>query len=363
MLETPYIVINTNQMERNIQRMAQKARKLNVQLRPHCKTHKMPHIAKMQLEAGSAGITVAKVSEAEVMAEHGINDIFIAYPIVIRSKIERVLHLYHKGAAVIIGADSLEGARVVSETAAAFGQIVKVRLEIDTGLGRTGVIPTTAVSLAREISALPNVELTGIFTFRSNMLQGKSTLDLQAAGNEEGQMMVALAEEMRAAGLAIRDVSVGSTPTGLYAAEVAGVTEIRPGTYVFNDQMQVQMGCCAEEDCAAMVCASIISVPSPQSAVIDAGSKTFATDVQPNGAPLYLQGFGRILGHPDVVLERLNEEHGMLKINGSHNFKIGDVIKVVPNHICSTVNLHNSVYFFDGKSYQERVVLGRGKLT
>jgi D-serine deaminase-like pyridoxal phosphate-dependent protein len=143
--------------------------------------------------------------------------------------------------------------------------------------------------------------------------------------------------------------------------QVKGVTEIRPGTYIFYDRMLTQMGICTSEDCAAKVVVTIVSM-SPDLLVVDGGSKTFATDVQPNQAPLYLQGFGEVIGYPDAVLERMNEEHGMIRMNAPHNLQIGDTLEIIPNHICSTVNLHNTVYVEDEHGIVAMPVLGRGKL-
>jgi len=239
---------------------------------------------------------------------------------------------------------------------------VQVRLEIDTGLQRTGVVSEKAVALAKQINDLPGIELNGIFTYKGACFQGKSTLDLPAAGREEGELMVAVAQELRENGIAIQDVSVGSTPSGLYAAEVEGVTEIRPGTYIFNDAMQMKLGVCSLEDCAARIVTTVISIPTPELVIIDGGSKTFATDVQPNQSPLNLQGFGTIIGYPNAVLGRMNEEHGMISMNGPHDLKIGDTLAIVPNHICSTVNLHNQVYVEDETGLHAVIVLARGQL-
>lgn len=344
-LETPCVVIDTTRMARNIARMAQVAGQHGVKLRPHTKTHKLPRIAELQLAAGAPGITVAKVSEAEVMAEHGIPNIFIAYPLIRVSKIERAIRLSER-IELILGVDSLEAATRLSETAGRHGHVLQVRLEIDTGLRRTGVLYDDAVALAHRIHALPHLRLTGIYTFRGAMLKGQATLDLEAAGREEGTLMAELAERMRAEGLPIADVSVGSTPTSAYAAAVPGVTEIRPGTYVFHDAMQAKLGVCSLDDCAGTVHVTVVSRPSPELAVIDGGSKTFATDVPPNTAPLGLVGFGRVVGLDDAVLERLSEEHGMLRLGPAAqaaNPQVGDRLAIIPNHICSTVNLHNSV--------------------
>ncbi|MCQ6563241.1 alanine racemase [Paenibacillus mendelii] len=360
-LETPCIVIDTAKMEANIRRMAEGARQAGVALRPHTKTHKMPQIAHKQIAAGASGITVAKVSEAEVMASGGIDDIFIAYPLIAESKIERALRLSER-IDLIIGVDSLEGARRISTLAKLHNRTMQVRLEVDTGLKRTGIPYEQAVPLAREIHGMEGLDFTGIYTFRGAVQGGAATLDRLNAGLEEGQLMVKLADMLRSEGIPVRDVSVGSSPTGLYAASVPGVTEIRPGTYVFQDRMTAAFGLCTLEDCAAFVVATVVSRPDDRYAVIDGGSKTFATDVQPRTSPLHLEGFGYLLEAPDAVLERMSEEHGMIRTDSQHTLKPGDRVRIIPNHICSTVNLHNNVYFMEGDRLVKAPVAGRGML-
>lgn len=363
MVETPHLFVDVPKMRRNIEKMASIARERGVKLRPHVKTHKIPAIAREQLEAGAAGITVAKVSEAEVMAEDGIQDIFIAYPLVTGSKIERALRLSER-INLTVGVDSLKGARRLSELADSKRQILDVRLEVDTGLKRTGVIRSEAVELASKIATLENLNLTGIYTYRGAVLEdGSPTLDLKEAGLEEGELIVSLADRIRESGIEIEDVSLGSTPTAAFAGEVEGVTEIRPGTYVFYDRMQARLGTCSLEECAASVLVTLVSRPAEDLAIIDGGSKTFATDVPPDREPLNLKGFGHVVDHPDVVLERLTEEHGMLRVTGGDELGVGDTLRIIPNHICSTVNLHDEVCFVDETGATERVVVAaRGKL-
>jgi D-serine deaminase-like pyridoxal phosphate-dependent protein len=361
--QTPFVLIDVPGMDRNILEMAEIAEKNGVSLRPHVKTHKIPAIARKQVGAGAGGITVAKVSEAEIMADGGLDDIFIAYPVVTEAKIRRAM-LLNERVRLIVGVDSLEGARKLSSVAEEKGAAVEVRLEVDTGLKRTGVRLREAVELAGGISKLGNLDLTGIYTYRGAVLEnGGPTLDLEKAGYQEGALMVSLANQMRERGIKLEDVSLGSTPTAKYAAEVEGVTEIRPGTYVFYDRMQAELGACSLEDCAARVLATVVSRPTPDLAIIDGGSKTFATDVQPGKEPLGLEGFGHIIGHPAAVLERLTEEHGMLALDEADDLGVGDTVEIVPNHVCSTVNLHDDVYLRSADDSIEKVrVAARGRV-
>jgi D-serine deaminase-like pyridoxal phosphate-dependent protein len=358
---TPYLLIDAAKMERNILKMAEVAGRNGVALRPHVKTHKIPDIAKKQLEAGAKGITVAKLSEAEVMVDAGIGDIFVAYPQVTDAKIRQALRLANR-MRLIVGVDSMEGARRLSAIAKAEGRVPEVRLEVDTGLRRTGVPYDEAVEFAHAIGSLGNLSLTGIYTYRGAVLGGARTLELEKAGLEEGQLMVSLARRMRGQGIRVDDVSLGSTPTVEYAARVEGVTEVRPGTYVFYDRMQARLGACSLDECAATVACTVVSRPSVDLAVIDGGSKTFATDIPPGAEPLNLEGFGHVVGYPGVVLERLTEEHGMLALGRDCDLKVGDTLQVIPNHICSTVNLHDYVYLVDEGGVQEARVEARGKV-
>ncbi len=357
---TPYLLIDGAKMERNILKMAGVARGNGVTLKPHVKTHKMPGIAREQVEAGAAGITVAKVSEAEVMADGGMEDIFIAYPLVTEAKIRQALRLSER-VRLVVGVDSLEGARRLS--AAVEDRTLEIRLEVDTGLRRTGVLYDEAVGLAGEIEGMGNLDLTGIYTYRGAVLGGSKTLELEKAGLEEGHLMVSLADMLRERGIRVDDVSVGSTPTAEHVAKVDGVTEIRPGTYVFYDRMQARLGACSLDECAAVVVCTVISRPAPDLAVIDGGSKTFATDVGPGAEPLNLEGYGHVVGYPGAVLERLTEEHGMLSVDEDCDLEVGDTLQVIPNHICSTVNLHDQVYLVgeDGVVEETRVA-ARGKV-
>src|ERR671911_1198149 len=357
---TPYVLIDGAKMERNVLKIAEVARVTGVALRPHVKTHKIPGIARDQVEAGAAGITVAKLSEAEVMADGGMEEIFIAYPLVTEAKIRQAIRLGER-VRLVVGVDSLEGARRLS--AVAEGHTLEVRLEVDTGLRRTGVLYDEAVGLAGKIEGMGNLDLTGIYTYRGAVLGGSKTLELEKAGLEEGQLMVSLADRMRERGIGVDDVSVGSTPTAEYVAKVDGVTEIRPGTYVFYDRMQIRLEACSLDECAAVVVCTVVSRPTRDLAVIDGGSKTFATDVAPGAEPLNLEGYGHVIGYASVVLERLTEEHGMLSVDEDCDLEVGDTLQIIPNHICSTVNLHDEVYLVgkDGVVEETRVA-ARGKV-
>jgi D-serine deaminase-like pyridoxal phosphate-dependent protein len=352
-LDTPALVIDGQKMEQNILGMADVAESRGVFLRPHVKTHKIPSLARRQRGAGAPGITVAKVSEAEVMADGGL---------VTETKIRRAIGVAKRGVRLILGVDSQRGAHKLSSLARDESITLEVRLEVDSGLGRTGVPRAEAAGLAREISSLENLDLTGAYTYRGAVLEdGSPATNLEEAGRLEGEIMVSVAEEIREAGVPIEDVSLGSTPTAEHAAGVEGITEIRPGTYVFYDRMQAALGACSLPDCALRVLVTVVSRPRPNLAIIDGGSKTFATDVQPKAAPLNLIGFGHVVGHPGAVLERVTEEHGMLSVDEDCDLQVGDKVEIIPNHVCSTVNLHDEVHILSADGSMEKVpVAARG---
>ncbi len=363
-LETPCIVIERSKAEENIWRMQAFANQAGVDLRPHIKTHKMVEYARLQLEYGACGITCAKVSEAEVMADGGIDDIFIAYPLVGEFRIQRALKLYRKCRRLILAVDSDATARMLSQAASREGISAEVRLEVDIGAGRTGVPIEDAVSLAQRISSYPSIHLTGIYAFKSMIYQGHSVTDRRKAGEEEGQLMKALAAAMWEKGLHIKDVSAGSTPTGDIVAATGKVTEIRPGTYIFNDYMLCCEGWASPEKIAGHIYVTVVSTPRPGYAVIDGGSKTFPMDILLHQPPYYYPGYGVIEGRPDLRLARLNEEHGIIESSqGDTRLKVGQVLKLTPIHICTAVNMQNTIYEYSQRKLRRIPVDARGMLV
>lgn len=361
-VETPCIVIDMEKVERNLKRMADICSAAGCHLRPHVKTHKIPELAKLQIQYGAVGITVAKLSEAEVMASYGIDDIFMAYPLIGEDRIQRAIMLAKK-IRLICSVDSYESAASISRACVNAGITLELRLEIDTGMHRTGIPYEKAVYEAEKIASLPGVLLQGIFTFRGMIYDGKTDVDCKKCGVQEGQMMSDLAKEIRAQNIPIQDVSVGSTPTGEFCAAVDGVTEIRPGTYIFQDMMQVNTHACSctEDDVAAVILSQVVSTCKPEVAVIDCGCKSISTDVELGKFPYALNGYGTIVDHPELKLSRLSEEHGMLSSDGEIHLQTGQILKIIPNHICPTVNLYDHVYLMrDNKIYGKYNVAARG---
>jgi D-serine deaminase-like pyridoxal phosphate-dependent protein len=356
-LETPAVLVDVQVVERNIARMAESARRHGVKLRPHGKTHKVIEIGRMQMEAGASGLTLAKTGEAEVFADAGFEDLFLAYPVVGADKARRLLTLTER-VRLAVGTDGVEGARTLSEVFAAAPRHLDVMLKVDVGLHRVGVLPEHAVATAERIAALPGLRLRGIFTHAGHGYGGETPDAVAYTGRHEGRTLVAVAAELRAAGHAIEEVSVGSTPTARHAMAMAGVTECRPGNYVYHDASQVSLGGCTLEDCALTVIATVVSTPARGRVVLDAGSKTISTDpLRPRAG-----GFGIIVGRRSR-LARLSEEHGVVEVEPGESFRVGERVRVVPNHACVVSNLHDFVVAVHGSEVMgELRVAARGRV-
>ena len=236
-LETPCLVIDVQTACRNINAMQKAVNEAGCALRPHVKTHKMPFFAQLQMKAGAVGITCAKVSEAQVFADSGLDDIFIAYPLVGSFRIKRSIALAKQIKTLILAVDSFEAALALSSAASEASVSFEVRLEIDSGAKRSGVVIEEAAPLAAKISKLPGLKLNGIYTFKSLIYQGKRTTCAEKAAEEEGRMLKQAAQEIEGQGVRLHDISGGSSPTGIALARTKAVNEIRPGTYIFNDFM------------------------------------------------------------------------------------------------------------------------------
>ena len=362
-LETPCLVIDVEKAKENIKRMQEDVNAASCRLRPHIKTHKMPFFSRLQLEAGASGITCAKVSEAEVMADGGCDDIFIAYPLIGSVRIKRAIALSRRIKRLILAVDSLEGAKMLNEAALSASVTLEVRLEIDTGAGRTGIQIDKASDLALAISKMQALRLTGIYTFKSLVYVGKPTEDNELAAQEEGRMMADVASRIRAIGIDITDISAGSTPTGLQVAKTGLVNEVRPGTYIFKDFMLTKENAGVMDEIAVRFYATVVSTNHKEYAVIDGGTKCFPTDVVPMVPPFYYPGYALVEGNPDLHLSRMNEEHGIITSDsGNTGLHVGQVISLIPNHVCTAVNMQNWVYLLENGKLRKEIVGARGML-
>jgi D-serine deaminase-like pyridoxal phosphate-dependent protein len=286
-----------------------------------------------------------------VFVKAGFEDVFVAYPVVGVDKGRRLLALSERSR-MAVGVDSLEGARGLGDVFRAARRRLDVMLKVDVGYHRVGVLPESAPEMARRIAEVPGLSLRGIFTHAGHAYLQDAAADVAAVGHEEGRTMAALAGELRAIGLDMEEVSVGSTPTARYALTESGVTECRPGNYVFNDASQVSLGTCGIEDCALTVLATVVSVPAPERAVVDAGSKTLSSDpLRPRPG-----GHGFILGHRSRV-QRLSEEHGVVDVEAGETFRVGDRVRILPNHACVVANLHDRLQGVRGERVEEELLV------
>lgn len=340
--DTPEIVIDLDVVRANIARAAAMAGALGVAVRPHTKTHKLPRIAHIQVEAGAVGVQVAKLGEAEVMADAGIEDILVGYPIVGAQKLARLADLAER-ASISATVDSDEVAAGISRVARERGLVLPVLLEVDTGMHRLGVLPgAPAADLAERIAALPGLELRGVFAHEGHVYtQGRDLAEKERLTIESCRAAVDTAEEIRSRGLAAPVVSVGSAGTFRFAIRCPGVTEVRPGTYVFNDRSQIAQGAATAADLAAFIITTVVSRPAADRIVVDAGSKVLTSDrmLVPD-APV---SFGWVWGHDDWDFVRLSEEHGVIEIPPESEVRIGERLSIVPNHVCPTINLASFV--------------------
>jgi D-serine deaminase-like pyridoxal phosphate-dependent protein len=334
-LPTPSVLVDLDVLERNLARMAARAREAGVRLRPHAKTHKCPEIGRMQLAAGAWGLSLAKVGEAETFVAAGFDDVFLAYPVVGEDKGLRLLRLSDR-ARIAAGVDSVAGAATLAAPFRAAGRTLEVMLKVDVGYGRVGVVPEHAAEVASRISEMRGLRLRGVFTHAGHAYGATTKAGVDETARSEGATLADTAAALRAAGIAVEEVSVGSTPTAARAMGVPGVTECRPGNYVFHDGTQVALGTCGVEDCALTVVATVVSVPASDRAVVDAGSKTLSSDpLRPVAG-----GYGQILGRRSRI-EKLSEEHGAIAVAEGESFRVGERVTILPNHACVVANLHD----------------------
>ena len=358
-LDTPALLIDLDVMERNLRRAADYARANDLQLRPHTKTHKIPALGRRQLELGAVGLTVAKVGEAEVMLAAEPPELLVAYPIIGHRKLERLAAVGRR-TRVTVALDSMAAARRLSD-AAREGQVsFAVLAELDAGLGRVGVSPgDELVELIRGLLRLPHLTYAGIAFYPGHIkaLDEEGRRAIEAVDD----LLRAVLERLRREDLAPAIVSAGSTPTLFESHRMRGLTEIRPGTYIFNDRNTLLSGACALEDCAASIFTTVVSTARPGQVIIDGGSKTFSSD---RLTPVPEVSFGHVLEAPEAVFFKMNEEHGFVDVRKAEcELSVGDRLRVIPNHICVAMNLHETVYGIRGETVETAwKVEGRGKL-
>jgi D-serine deaminase-like pyridoxal phosphate-dependent protein len=333
-IDTPALIVDLDRIEANIAAMAALARAHDLALRPHAKAHKIPDLARRQVQAGAVGITCQKLGEAEVMAAAGLTDILVACQIVGAIKVQRLLALARRVRLTTV-VDSVEGARPLSDAARANGMVVDTLLEVDVGYHRCGVPPDEVAGLARALTSdCPGLRIRGLMAYEGHIYKLDGAAQVDRATRRAYDLLGDAAARLRAAGVAVECVSVGASAGARVAAAHPAVTELRAGSYIFNDLYQVRMGHVTADDCALSVLATVISARTPDHAVIDAGAKALTFAELPGAS-----GYGLIRGHESAVIDRLADEHGIISVPpGAPPFRVGERVMIVPNDGSVVVN-------------------------
>ena len=327
-LDTPAVTIDLDVMDANIRRVQALLDGHGVGNRPHIKTHKIPAIGKLQMAAGAMGITCQKLGEVEVFADAGVaDDVLLTYNVLGRPKLERLIAQARRVKRLTVALDSEAVARGISEAGAAAGVDMRFVVECDTGMGRTGVqAPEAALALARAAMRLPRMHFQGLMTFPSK--DPDTRLFFERA--------LALFET---AGIAVPMVSGGGTPALMTVGKFPMLTEHRAGTCVFNDAMVVTVGGATWDECAMRVRATVVSRPTPERAVLDAGSKVLTSD------QYFMKGYGHVMEYGEAAITHLSEEHAVVDLSACpERPQVGDVVSVVPNHCCVVSNMVDELY-------------------
>jgi len=331
-LDTPAVTILLDRMQDNIDRVQRHLDRHGLANRPHIKTHKIPAIAKLQIEAGAVGITCQKLGEVEAFVDAGVcDDMLLTFNIIGDAKTERLLTLIKRIGRLAVVLDNEVVARGLSRAAVRHGADVRFLIECDTGFGRNGVqTPEAALELARLVMEMPRMEFEGLMTFPNK------------APNTAEFFERAL-QLFKGAGIRVPVVSGGGTPALATVTDFPMMTEHRAGTYVYNDVMMVASGAATWDDCAMRVRATVVSRPTPERAILDAGSKVLTSD------QYYVQNHGRLHEYPDAVIPSLSEEHAIVDLSRCRERpSVGDVVNVIPNHCCVVSNMVDEVYGIRG---------------
>jgi D-serine deaminase-like pyridoxal phosphate-dependent protein len=370
-LPTPQVLIDHTRAMNNVARVQALASAAGVRLRPHAKTHKSPVVARWQLDAGAVGICCAKIGEAEVFVDAGIHDIRLPYP-VNPANAARLLALMDRASISII-VDHLDVARGWSEAMRRAGRTLDVLVKVDVGFHRCGIDPgAKPLEFVQTVAAFPGLRLRGLLSHAGHAYHAPSEDQLRAIAAAEVETLAGLRAQAAAAGIPLDEISVGATPTLRFSAGQAGVTELRPGNYVYFDRTQVALGAASLDDCALTVMATVVA-KHPGRIVLDCGSKTLTNDQARGISPA--AGYGAVLaGESDALdyareiddaltVERLSEEHATVRVTGETRLQPGDRVRIVPNHSCVVSNLVDAVRLVDGDRVIDTLpVAARGRI-
>jgi len=359
-VETPALLLYRDVMERNLTHMADRTRRLGVSLRPHIKTHKCLELGRRQVAHGAQGITVSTLFEAEAFARGGFGDLTWAFPLD-RAHISHVQRIAQTGVTLRVILDDLETAKALA------GSGFRLWLKVDCGYHRAGVDPSSryALEVARELGAERGVTFDGILSHSGHAYRTRNKAEAAQVAEQERQVMAWFAELLRKDGLPVRGVSVGSTPAMAAVKDLTGVTEARPGNYIFYDRTMVLIGCCEPHDVAVSVLATVVShQPGAMHFVVDAGALSLSKDLGPTHLGL-APAFGEVKGHPELAVESVSQEHGVIRaaapaaIEGK--FKVGEQVEIMPNHSCLTEAHFDEYVVIEGGRVMDRWHIERGR--
>jgi D-serine deaminase-like pyridoxal phosphate-dependent protein len=368
-LRTPCVLVDHVKLERNIDRMQAAVSARGLRLRPHAKTHKSPELARVQIGRGAVGVCCAKLGEAEVFAAAGIEDIRLPYPL-LPVNADRVLALLDQTHLSFI-VDHPGVAQGWSDAMQNAGQTVDVLVKVDVGFHRCGIDPNAsgAAELVARIAELPGLRFKGLLSHAGHAYLANSEAEIATVAATEARLLNDLAARVRDLGVPVEEISVGATPSARFSVQQSGLTELRPGNYIYYDRTQVGLGAASWSDCALTVLARVVSRPAADRVVLDCGSKTLTND-QARGIG-NTAGYGAVLQAVDadapddtLLVERLSEEHAVVKLLGESRLQPGDLVRIVPNHSCVVSNLMDTVWIIDGADVVDQVeVSARGCIT
>ena len=346
-LDTPATLVDLDKVEDNLTRMAEYARVNGLSLRPHIKSHKSLYMAQKQIDHGASGLCVATASEAEVMSHLNV-DLMLAYPIVGSAKFKRVLPLLQKGKLSLV-VDAAKTLDTYIDFAQTYDLIIPVYVEVDTGMNRSGALPNESIQLAKRILSDDNLKFMGIMTHAGHAHNPSHVTGQAEVARAEAAIMGELRSEIERLGASDFVVSAGSSLTSLYLKGSDGVTEIRPGTYIYNDLRTMERWACSRNQIAAFMLTTISSARGNR-ITVDAGSKTLTTSQIP------IFNYGQFVDDESAIVNRLSEEHGVVDLpEGHRNYSIGDRVRVLPIHICVWMDLQREVYGVRNNQIVERI--------
>ena len=361
-VDTPSVLIDKAKLERNLREMAQLSQQHGKRLRPHVKTHKTSEIAARQRDLGAAGLTVSKLAEAEAYADAGFDDLLVCYPLVGPLKLARLAALAQR-VTVSTVVDNADAARALSTAMLRAGVRLDVLLKLDVGMHRVGVVDSEVDRLALAVAELDGLRLRGVCIHEGSVYAEPDPDRRRAVGRDQVQHLVRTAERLRGGGHQIDVVSCGATPSVRDVIDIDGLTEVRPGNYVFYDATQVALGVVGPERCALSVLTTVVSRAGSDRGIIDAGTKVLSLDRGAHGLSL-LVGYGKVIGREDVWIESLSEEHGWLRLVGDRPIPVGERLRILPNHACAVVNNFDRLTVVrDDAPIAEWTVMARGRVS